>query len=371
MRFLETPATVWGAESVLIDEISRCKPEHQNRLFSLVHERRMQGIAAAAAALPLGGDEPVHVRPGRHRGLLGLRAARPRAGRSLRADRRRGDWGELTSRAAAASPTPSGEGASRRRTTALRCDRSRLARTVRRAGERVPACRSIDYVTTVVTALNGGGIRISPRRARLLARSLLAATIVAGRARRATFRSVLDCSLPHPTWGERPSRADDRRRAPRGAGTASRETAERWVHAFLAEQQLRASSSCCSSAARPGRRARRPIAQLLANEPKERAAAFAFAIYPAALAGQAADRRRGRERPGEVAAPCSTSTARSAGRSASASRTPATRIAEIGKVLAPLQGARPSGRGSSSRPAWCAGSRCRRRPSSSSNSTAA
>ena len=45
VRFLETPATVWGAESVLIDEISRCKPEHQNRLFSLVHERRVQGIA--------------------------------------------------------------------------------------------------------------------------------------------------------------------------------------------------------------------------------------------------------------------------------------------------------------------------------------
>ena len=59
VRFLETPATVWGAESVLIDEISRCKPEHQNRLFSLVHERKIQGLAAHQAALPLGGDEPV------------------------------------------------------------------------------------------------------------------------------------------------------------------------------------------------------------------------------------------------------------------------------------------------------------------------
>ena len=45
VRFLQTPATIWGAQSVLIDEISRCKPEHQNRLFSLVHERRIQGIA--------------------------------------------------------------------------------------------------------------------------------------------------------------------------------------------------------------------------------------------------------------------------------------------------------------------------------------
>ena len=44
VRFLETPATVWGAESVLIDEISRCKPEHQNRLFSLVHGPSLAGF---------------------------------------------------------------------------------------------------------------------------------------------------------------------------------------------------------------------------------------------------------------------------------------------------------------------------------------
>jgi|tagenome__1003787_1003787.scaffolds.fasta_scaffold20950470_4 MoxR-like ATPase len=45
VRFLETPATVWNAQSVLIDEISRSKPEQQNRVFSLVHERKVQGIA--------------------------------------------------------------------------------------------------------------------------------------------------------------------------------------------------------------------------------------------------------------------------------------------------------------------------------------
>jgi len=55
VRFLETPATVWGAESVLIDEISRCKPEHQNRLFSLVHERKLQGLPLDPA------QDPTHV----------------------------------------------------------------------------------------------------------------------------------------------------------------------------------------------------------------------------------------------------------------------------------------------------------------------
>lgn len=45
VRFLQTPATIWGAESVLVDELSRCKPETQNKFFSIIHEKRIQGIS--------------------------------------------------------------------------------------------------------------------------------------------------------------------------------------------------------------------------------------------------------------------------------------------------------------------------------------
>lgn len=44
LRFVETPASVWQAEAVFLDEISRCRPDMQNRLFSIVHERRVQGM---------------------------------------------------------------------------------------------------------------------------------------------------------------------------------------------------------------------------------------------------------------------------------------------------------------------------------------
>lgn len=64
IRYLPTPATAWEAESILIDEINRCRPEHQNRFFSLIHERRLQGVDLPklryrwAAMNPLmGGDE--------------------------------------------------------------------------------------------------------------------------------------------------------------------------------------------------------------------------------------------------------------------------------------------------------------------------
>ncbi|RMF85212.1 MAG: hypothetical protein D6739_04810, partial [Nitrospirae bacterium] len=44
IRFLRTPASLWEAESVFIDELSRCRPETANKLFSVIHERRVQGL---------------------------------------------------------------------------------------------------------------------------------------------------------------------------------------------------------------------------------------------------------------------------------------------------------------------------------------
>lgn len=42
--YISTPSTVWQAESVFLDEISRCRPDLQNKLFPLIHERVVQGI---------------------------------------------------------------------------------------------------------------------------------------------------------------------------------------------------------------------------------------------------------------------------------------------------------------------------------------
>jgi len=44
LKYLRTPGTLWEAESVFLDEISRCRPEVQNKLFSIVHEKRVQGL---------------------------------------------------------------------------------------------------------------------------------------------------------------------------------------------------------------------------------------------------------------------------------------------------------------------------------------
>jgi MoxR-like ATPase len=45
LEYVQTPASIWRAQSVFIDEISRCRPDIQNKLFSIIHERRVQGMA--------------------------------------------------------------------------------------------------------------------------------------------------------------------------------------------------------------------------------------------------------------------------------------------------------------------------------------
>ena len=44
LRYVETSSSIWGAGTVFIDEISRCRPDLQNKLFPIIHERRVQGL---------------------------------------------------------------------------------------------------------------------------------------------------------------------------------------------------------------------------------------------------------------------------------------------------------------------------------------
>ncbi|MBK8067104.1 MAG: AAA family ATPase [Rhodanobacteraceae bacterium] len=48
LAYAHTPASIWGAGAVIFDEISRCRPDIQNKLFPIIHERRVQGIALDA-----------------------------------------------------------------------------------------------------------------------------------------------------------------------------------------------------------------------------------------------------------------------------------------------------------------------------------
>jgi MoxR-like ATPase len=44
LQFVSTPGAIWEAEFVFFDEISRCRPDLQNKMFPIVHERKIAGI---------------------------------------------------------------------------------------------------------------------------------------------------------------------------------------------------------------------------------------------------------------------------------------------------------------------------------------
>lgn len=44
LDYVRTPAAIWGSGAVIFDEISRCRPDIQNKLFPIIHERKVQGL---------------------------------------------------------------------------------------------------------------------------------------------------------------------------------------------------------------------------------------------------------------------------------------------------------------------------------------
>ncbi len=301
VRFLETPATVWGAESVLIDEISRCKPEHQNRLFSLVHERKIQGITLKNLRYRWSAMNPCSSDQNELEDYAGSEPLDPALADRFSLFIWAVDWNDLSDEGRRKVAEPGGEGK-------IASDGGKLRQQIsiwRKAFlEQLEYCPPliIEYVTTAVTALNSAGVRVSPRRSRLIARSLLAATIISGKPADRLFKTILDASLPHITWGMQISK-EVVSAAHRAAWDSASDSATRWVHAFMAEKSLARKLSILLGQTSGPDAGSQAVAQLLATESKERAAAFSFVTYPAGALGKLPIGAEGVNDLGKVASP--------------------------------------------------------------------
>jgi MoxR-like ATPase len=295
VRFLETPATIWNAESVLIDEISRCKPEHQNRLFSLVHERKIQGLALAKLRYRWAAMNPCSTDQQEGEDYLGSEPLDPALADRFAVILEVGDWDVLSEANRRRVANPAGEGATSDDGGRLKAELGRWQTSFTAELERCPDA-IVEYACAVITVLREGGIRLSPRRARLLTRTLLAATLVEGvtadtiasPACDALFRTVLDASLPQRAWGATPD-AEKVAAAHRLAWDAAvLKGRDRWLHNFHLQRSLDRKARLLLDDCPDPDTGTVAVEQLLANEPRERAAAFALAAYPAAAAGRLA-----------------------------------------------------------------------------------
>jgi MoxR-like ATPase len=170
LRFVQTPASIWGAQSVFFDEISRCRPEMQNKLFSLIHERRVQGIDLDRLIYRWSAMNP----PSADSESNGYFGSEPLD--LALADRfafivRVPDWNEMAAadqerllHAAQKEPDSAATEELRR----LVSDASRLYESLREALLGQLAC----YVRTLAALLSQGKIALSGRRAAMLVRNI-------------------------------------------------------------------------------------------------------------------------------------------------------------------------------------------------------
>jgi MoxR-like ATPase len=202
IRYIQTPATIWQAESVLIDELSRCKPEHQNRLFSLVHERRIQGLDLPALRYRWAAMNPCGPEDGEdfYEGSQALDQA-------------------LADRFAFILEVPDWEGlnekdrrlvADARGVNRQSFDAIGLGLAVKEGRKKFEEASAtlhefaLTYAAAVASELLRPGVRLSPRRVRQLSRNLIALTIVSGGPPDSlVFRNCLLASIPQLAWGVR------------------------------------------------------------------------------------------------------------------------------------------------------------------------
>ncbi len=172
LEYVKTPAAVWGAGAVIFDEISRCRPDIQNKLFPIIHERKVQGIALESLRYRWAAMNP----PSTEDDDSGYLGSEPLD--AALADRfafvvEMPAWAELTEdeqlAIIRAEDTPVAPADAQCLADVLARTRASLPLIRLELAEGVAA-----YVRTLVALLAQAGIALSPRRAGMLLRSVLA-----------------------------------------------------------------------------------------------------------------------------------------------------------------------------------------------------
>lgn len=182
LRFVSTRGAIWDAEFVFFDEISRCRPDLQNKMFPIIHERKIAGIPLDnlrhrwAAMNPPAPEDP-EINPGVD-AYLGSEPLDP----------------ALADRFPFVVPVPNWRQLSKQDRRSLVAGRSRygityagdsesfgaLAGYVEQCRELIPGVHEAlmawvsDYVVSAVDLLEQAQLAQSPRRAVMLAQALVA-----------------------------------------------------------------------------------------------------------------------------------------------------------------------------------------------------
>lgn len=292
MRYIETPATVWKAESVLIDEINRCKPEHQNKLFSLVHERKIQGLSLPnlryrwAAMNPAGFEQA-----GSDESYSGCEPLDPALADRFAFVVNVADWSDLNEDDRTAVADPRGEGSLSKDNCGLREfveeGRLKFAHLMQS-----PPPIVVDYAVKVTSALSQAGLRLSPRRVRQLSKNLLSLEAVSKCPREKLFRLGLEWSLPQRASALIPSEVSLSAAHRTAWEAVSCEGEEKWLNQFHLLPSVEEKISFLLENCRNPDTGSLAVGQCLAVSNQEERAIFALSLFPALV-----------DNPGQVVGP--------------------------------------------------------------------
>ena len=204
LEYVKTPAAIWGAGAVIFDEISRCRPDIQNKLFPIIHERKVQGLPLEglryrwAAMNPPSTDD-------QDSGYLGSEPLDTALADRFAYVVEMPGWPSLSEEeqiaVIQAEEAPLDPGAVRRLVQTVDRTRSALAPT------RIVLAEGVaNYVRTLVALLGQADLALSPRRAGMIYRSVLAvhaAAIVTDPSLPPTNSALLAirCCLPQRAQG--------------------------------------------------------------------------------------------------------------------------------------------------------------------------
>jgi MoxR-like ATPase len=184
LHFVATPGSIWDAEFVFFDEISRCRPDLQNKMFPVIHERRVAGIQLDklkhrwAAMNPPAPDEPDNNQAQPVTYYLGSEPLDPALADRFPFVVLVPDWRQLSKddRRRVVSWQDQGDDEQ----VLHDSQAESLSDLVAKCAERIPELEQelaewlSDYIVLVIDLLEKAQLPQSPRRARMLARSAVA-----------------------------------------------------------------------------------------------------------------------------------------------------------------------------------------------------
>ena len=289
IEFLPTPATIWEAESVLVDELSRCRAETQNKFFSIIHEKKIQGLQLHKLQYRWAAMNPFNFDGGesdeQYEGSQPLdQALADRFAFIIEVP----DWPELTKKEQEAIIYPAGE-------AAISNDEGNLRNFVDKVKPEFikniihPLPEVVTYTRLATTLLNEAEFRMSPRRARLLSRNITALSCVAKELgnhlleddRKSLYKLALRWSLPHRAWKNSvPDHIIDSVHSETIRLTFSNNPSELWISEFLLNPSSENRISRIFEDEIDVDTRSLAVIQMLARESKASAAVFSFAAYP-------------------------------------------------------------------------------------------